>query len=71
MSRWVRALQPGEQECHRPDHGDGELHGRGQSEEHVRTGDQIDAGRHHGCRVDQGTHRGGTGHGVGQPRLQG
>ena len=35
-----------------------------------RPGDQIDAGRHHGRRMDQGAGRGRALHGVGQPDMQ-
>src|SRR3989338_738459 len=43
---------------------------RGQDEQAVGAGDQVDAGGDHGRRVDQGRDRGGAGHGVGQPGLQ-
>ncbi len=43
---------------------------RGQGEQAVATGDQVDAGGHHGGGVDQRGDRGRAGHGVGQPGLQ-
>ncbi len=39
-------------------------------EDRVEPGDQVDAGHHHGGGVDEGRHRRGTGHGVGQPGVQ-
>ena len=44
---------------------------RGRRNSGVSPGHQVDAGRHHGRRVDQGGDRRGTGHGVGQPDVQG
>ena len=46
-------------------------YGRRQREEHVGSGDQINTGGHHGRGVDERAHRCGTGHGIGQPCLQG
>ena len=40
------------------------------AEHGVQAGDEVDAGDHHGGGVDQRRHRGGTGHGVGQPGVQ-
>ena len=49
-----------------PPAGDGEA-----LQEHaVEAGDQVDAGHDHGGGVDQGRHRRGAGHGVGQPGVQ-
>ena len=36
----------------------------------VHAGDEVDAGHHHGGGVDQGRHRRGAGHGVGQPHVE-
>ena len=70
MSRCARALKPARQERGRPDDRHGGSYRRGKREEHVRAGDQIDAGGHHGRGVDERAHRRRTGHGVGQPGLQ-
>ena len=44
---------------------------RSQQEQAVGAGDKINPGGDHGGRVDQGTDRGGAGHGIGQPGVQG
>ncbi len=40
-------------------------------EDRVAAGDHVDARGDHGGRVDEGGDRGGTGHGVGEPDVQG
>ena len=52
------------------DRRDGRLRFRHQDEQRRAAGDQIDAGRHHRGRVNQGTHRRGAFHGVGKPEVQ-
>ena len=52
-----------------------QVHARGADrqalEEHaVEPGDHVDAGHDHGGGVDEGGHRGGAGHGVGQPGVE-
>src|SRR5579883_231653 len=60
----------GEQHGCCSDDGNGKLHLRSQSEEHMRAGDEIDACRHHGCSVDEGAGWRSAGHGIRQPCLE-
>jgi len=43
---------------------------RGQLEDDVHPGDEINPGRYHGRRVNEGGDRRGAGHGIGEPRLE-
>lgn len=62
--------EAGQDQGHRADDADQFEDVRGQGEQAVATGDQVDAGGHHGGGVDQRGDRGRAGHGVGQPGLQ-
>ena len=70
MSHWTRALADGDKQSDGADESDEQLNVRGQGEDPVGSGDEIDACRDHGCRVDQGAHRARARHGIGQPGLQ-
>ena len=70
MSRCARALKPASSSVTAPMTATADCTGGRQREEHVRAGDQVDAGGHHRGRVDQGADRRRAGHGVGQPGLQ-
>ena len=70
MSFCTRALAPAIRSVAAPISGDDEQDVGGEHEEGVHPRDQVDARRHHGGRMDEGAHRRGTGHGVGQPGLE-
>ena len=71
MSCWRRARQPptiivSEAEAERQG-----VPRRGAREDRREQGDEVDAGLDHGRGVQVGAHRGGGGHGAGQPEVEG
>ncbi len=66
-----QGAEPGQEQRHSADEGYNYHDHRGQAKEAMHTGDEINACSNHRGRVDESTNRRGTGHGVGQPGLQG